>query len=112
MIASHRFPMYKAKKGISSVDFIVHFFLTNKGKYLLALASPGGAGRNKTLGKKEFENLGFLIPENVEEQQEIADCLSSLDELVIAHTRKFEALKAQKKGLMQGLFPSISEADT
>ncbi|MCE8013420.1 hypothetical protein HOP54_09500 [Halomonas daqingensis] len=40
------------------------------------------------------------------EQQEIADCLSSIDELIAAHTEKFEALKVHKKGLMQQLFPS------
>jgi type I restriction enzyme S subunit len=49
MIASHRFPMYKAKEGILDLDYITYFFKTNKGKALLELASPGGAGRIKTL---------------------------------------------------------------
>ncbi|HHI93250.1 MAG TPA: restriction endonuclease subunit S, partial [Gammaproteobacteria bacterium] len=40
------------------------------------------------------------------EQQKIADCLSSLDDLITAHTKKHEALKAHKKGLMQQLFPA------
>jgi type I restriction enzyme S subunit len=39
------------------------------------------------------------------EQQKIADCLSSLDELITLETQKLEALKAHKKGLMQQLFP-------
>ena len=39
------------------------------------------------------------------EQQKIADCLSSLDELVAAQARKVDALKTHKKGLMQQLFP-------
>jgi len=43
------------------------------------------------------------------EQQKIADCLSSLDELIAAQARKVEALKTQKKGLMQQLFPSEDE---
>lgn len=111
MIASHRFPMYKSKKNKSNVDFIGHFFLTTKGKNLLVLASPGGAGRNKTLGQKDFENLSFLTPENMEEQQKIADCLSSLDALITTHAKKLEALKNHKKGLMQGLFPSTAEGE-
>ena len=41
------------------------------------------------------------------EQQKIAACLSSLDGLIAAHKDKLEALKYQKKGLMQGLFPEL-----
>lgn len=43
------------------------------------------------------------------EQQKIADCLSSLDELIAAQARKVEALKTHKKGLMQQLFPREGE---
>jgi len=40
------------------------------------------------------------------EQQKIASCLSSLDDLITAHSQKLDALKLHKKGLMQGLFPN------
>jgi len=40
-----------------------------------------------------------------EEQQKIADCLSSLDEVITLQTQKLDALKAHKNGLMQQLFP-------
>jgi type I restriction enzyme S subunit len=43
------------------------------------------------------------------EQQKIADCLSSLDELIAAQTNKLDALKTHKKGLMQQLFPVEGE---
>ena len=46
----------------------------------------------------------LLLPEK-EEQQKIADCLSSLDELITLQAQKLDALKAHKKGLMQQLFP-------
>ena len=42
----------------------------------------------------------------VPEQQHIAACLSSLDDLITLETQKLEALKTHKKGLMQQLFPS------
>ena len=43
------------------------------------------------------------------EQQKIASCLSSLDELLAAHNDKLDALKDHKKGLMQNLFPQDGE---
>jgi type I restriction enzyme S subunit len=47
----------------------------------------------------------------IEEQYIVANCLSSLDEIIAAYTQKLEALKVFKKGLMQGLFPSLNETD-
>ena len=44
-----------------------------------------------------------------EEQQKIADCLSSLDELITAHNDKLESLKNHKKGLLQNLFPQENQ---
>ncbi len=43
------------------------------------------------------------------EQQKIADCLTSLDEVIAAQGRKVEALKAHRRGLMQQLFPRAGE---
>ena len=51
-----------------------------------------------------------LLPK-AEEQQRIAACLSSLDDLITARSEKLEALKTHKKGLMQQLFPSPVEAE-
>lgn len=106
MIASHRFPIYKPNECEADVNFIKYFFLTNKGKELLGIASPGGAGRNKTLGQKEFEKLELLCPRKVEEQTAIALCLASADDLITTATQELETLKTHKKGLMQQLFPS------
>lgn len=51
-----------------------------------------------------LKKLKVLVPPSVE-QQNIATCLSSLDDLVSAHSRKLEVMKAHKKGLTQQLFP-------
>ena len=40
------------------------------------------------------------------EQQRIADCLTTLDDIIAAQTQKLDALQTHKKGLMQQLFPS------
>ena len=57
MIASHRFPMYKPKKDIVDLDYITEYFITKRGQNVLILASPGGAGRNKTLGQKNLPKV-------------------------------------------------------
>ena len=43
------------------------------------------------------------------EQQKIADCLTSVDELIAAQARKVDTLKTHKKGLMKQLFPREGE---
>ncbi|ACA56258.1 restriction endonuclease subunit S [Clostridium botulinum] len=103
MIASHRFPMYKPKKEILDLDYITYFFKTNKGKALLELASPGGAGRNKTLGQKEFDNLKIILPK-VEEQKKIGSVILLIDKKIEKQQEKVEALKEYKKGIMQKIF--------
>ena len=58
--------------------------------------------------KKDISRLEIDLPKP-EEQKAIADCLSSIDELITAQTQKTDALKAHKKGLMQKLFPAEGE---
>ena len=55
-----------------------------------------------------YSRIKVAVPEP-SEQQKIADCLSSLDELIAAQARKVAALKTHKKGLMQQLFPREGE---
>jgi len=103
MIASHRFPMYSPVQTQSDLDYLLQFFLTRKGKSLLELASPGGAGRNKTLGQKEFENLKFLVP-NVAEQTKIASFITAIENKINQLKQKKTHLEQYKKGVMQKLF--------
>lgn len=58
-----------------------------------------------SISKKALNNTVVVYP-SISEQQKIADCLSSLDELIEATAQKVKALKEHKKGLMQRLFPA------
>ena len=51
----------------------------------------------------------ILIPPTQQEQQKIANTLSSLDNLIENQSKKIEALKEHKKGLMQQMFVSDEE---
>ena len=56
-----------------------------------------------------LKNKIICYPIDKNEQQKIADCLSSLDELIEAREQKCNALKRYKKGLLQRLFPAEGE---
>ena len=102
MIASHRFPMYESDNNNININYVRYYFLTKRGKHLLGLASPGGAGRNKTLGQNELSQLPIIISP-LPEQKKISEILSTWD-AAIEQTRKLiDAKKRRKKALMQQL---------
>lgn len=70
-----------------------------------------GTGQNNNLSKEVLKNVEIVLPTSFKEQQKIADCLSEIDKIITEQSNKVEQLKAHKKGLMQGLFPSLEEAD-
>ncbi len=57
----------------------------------------------------DFKEKTYFFPNTPNEQQKIASCLSSLDDLIAAESAKVEALKDHKKGLMQQLFPQLAK---
>lgn len=63
---------------------------------------------NPKLMNGVMSKIQIPVP-SIPEQQKIASCLSSLDELIAAHNDKLDALKDHKKGLLQNLFPQESE---
>lgn len=68
-------------------------------------ARSGQPGINGT----EYSSMPISLPPTLKEQQKIASCLSSLDEVIAAHSQKLALLKDHKKGLMQNLFPQKGE---
>jgi len=57
----------------------------------------------------DLRGLSIKYPEVQFEQQKIADCLTSLDDLIAAQIQKLESIRTHKKGLMQQLFPSTED---
>ncbi len=65
-------------------------------------------GAIPTLSQDSISKFEIYIPK-LTEQEKIANCISTLNELIVSQTQKIEQLKLHKKGLMQGLFPKIEE---
>ena len=67
-----------------------------------------GIRDGKMISYVQFSEQLLPVP-SPPEQQKIADCLGSLDDLIAAEGRKLEALRQHKQGLMQQLFPQTGE---
>ena len=61
------------------------------------------------INSSDLAEISLGIPPSLPEQQKLADCLTSVDELIAAQARKVDALKTHKNGLMQQLFPREGE---
>lgn len=104
LIGSHRFPMYKPVNNLIDIDYLVYYLLTKRGTDILEAASPGGAGRNRTLGQDRFMKSRIVLP-LLDEQQKIAKILSTQDKAIELQGRKIEELKRFKKGCLEKMFP-------
>ena len=115
MIGSHRFPMYRPVNDRVDIDYLISYFLTKRGTDILEAASPGGAGRNKTLGQERFLKSKIVLPP-IGEQQKIAAILTTQDKVIELKEKRLAEKQRQKKYLMQQLLtgkkrlPGFSEA--
>ena len=82
-----------------------YFESPNRANSFLSPLCQKGAKNTLQITNATFLSGRLPLPAQPPEQQEIADCLSSVDELIAAQARKVDALKTHKKGLMQQLFP-------
>lgn len=89
-----------------SPTFFVNWLKANYER--IEIERTGTSSTLKRVSPDKFLALAVAAPIPAE-QQKIADCLSSLDELIAAETQKLDALKTHKKSLMQQLFPHEGE---
>ncbi len=94
---------------LSNIDseFLYYLTLTLKDKFL----RKASGSTFLEISPNNVRNTEVLIPidKDKKEQKKIANCLISIDNLIIASSKKVEALKKHKKGLMQQLFPKEGE---
>ncbi|WP_247914382.1 restriction endonuclease subunit S [Streptococcus vestibularis] len=101
LLVSHRFPTFVIDN--ADVDFINTYIKREMFRQKMDLLSPGGAGRNRVLNKKEFVKISILVP-SLPEQQAIGAYFSNLDNLIATHQEKISQLEILKKKLLQDMF--------
>ena len=95
------------RKGGGNDHFFRHLFKSER--FIQQLTrNIEGIRDGKMISYAQFSEQLLPVPESPE-QQKIAHCLGSLDDLIAAEGRKFEALRQHKQGLMQQLFPQPGE---
>ena len=102
MIGSHRFPMYRPVGDKIDIDFLISYLMTKRGKDILEAASPGGAGRNRTLGQDRFLKSKIILPP-LAERRHIAEILTIQDKVIALKEKLLAEKQRQRKYLMQQL---------
>ncbi len=99
-------PCFDIAEGLNPV-FLLEY-VKRKDFYERVGEAADGSRKARRIHAETFLSFSVGLPSTTE-QQKIADCLSSVDELIAAQARKVDALKTHKKGLMQQLFPTEGE---
>ncbi len=87
-------------------DFLYYLIMTSASQTYFSKNAAGSGVQN--LNADIIKLLPVSHPKK-EEQQKIADCLASLDDVIATQSQKVDSLKAHKNGLMQQLFPTMDE---
>lgn len=108
LLVSHRFPTFLIDK--SDVNFIHYVVSQESFRRKMDLISPGGAGRNRVLNKKDFINLTIVVPKTIEEQERIGNFLKKLDNTLALLQDKLIQYQKLKKAFLQFMFPQNWES--
>lgn len=103
-VVSPLYICFRLKENAGNADFFRHYFETDLINREIAKIAQEGARNHGLLNisAEEFFNIQLRVP-SIEEQERIANTLSSIDDLINATNEKLELLKVHKKGLMQQL---------
>lgn len=105
--ASHRFPTYLPRDGVI-LEYVLEALLSERGHELMELASPGSAGRNRTLNQTAL--LASLVPmPSLAVQREIVAALHCMAEVSGRHEANLSALRSFRSALLQSLLSGDHE---
>ncbi|WP_406808409.1 restriction endonuclease subunit S [Enterobacter chuandaensis] len=100
---SHRFISCEVNKNIVEAEFLRYYFLTTEGLLKINEASPGGAGRNRTLGLKKLMAIKVPVPESTE-QEKFRRLQIKIDLLKARHSAIREANSSLLPAMLERIF--------
>lgn len=101
-LVSHRFPTYEVNQRRVLVQYLRHVIRAKRFVFDVGVASPGGAGRNRVLNRREFLEIPIGLP-SVHEQERVTRLLNSCEREIELLERKRDQFIAYKKWLLSRL---------
>lgn len=97
-VGSHRFITCVADEKVALAEFLCYHFLTTEGLKQIQEASPGGAGRNRTLGLTKLEALNVPLPPLAQQREFV---------VLLQKAERLRAASAESEALLEGLLPGV-----
>lgn len=102
-VGSHRFLTCVVDPKLAEAKYLFWWFTHDQGREQLLRASPGGAGRNRTLGVEKLAAIEVPLP-SLEEQRRIVQRLDTVAALVADRRRAVEAAERETQALLLKAF--------
>jgi len=100
---SHRFISCVADEEKAIAEFLCYHFLSQKGLEDINACSPGGAGRNKTLGLDKLMKILVPVP-SIESQKEFVELLEKTNTIKEYHKQTEQELTELMPSLLEKAF--------
>ncbi|MBI5244402.1 MAG: restriction endonuclease subunit S [Elusimicrobia bacterium] len=105
-VGSHRFISCVPLDGIARAEFLKAYFLTQEGIDALGVASPGGAGRNRTLGIEALQRIEVPVPK-IEKQDWLKGIQAKADALLQLRRESGHEFKGLLASVLNQAFEGI-----
>jgi len=102
-VGSHRFLTCVPTPEVATAEFLRYYLLSPEGLRKVGAASPGGAGRNRTLGVKKAEQIMVPVPD-IEDQRLFDRLCSYADEIRAMRTATAKDADALLPAMLHEIF--------
>lgn len=102
---SHRFITCQPEPALTTAEFLRYYFLTDAGMLKIGEASPGGAGRNRTLGLEKLMALEVPLPPFPAQQS-----FNQLQAQIVALKAKHAAIRQANAALLPATLERVFAA--